>query len=614
MRTSLKASLTAAVAVGALVALAPAIGQDRPESLLPPGFGDTPAPAPAPVPTQRQPAQPGQPVRTAPPAPAAGMPVPPPPAGLATVQPLPATGDGVPPPVAAPAVIDPAVLAQYEMPASARRSLASVGPVGPREGGLSPDAFGAAEGPYLETLMRRLSAPLPSRWMSMLMRRALLSRIDTPDGVNGADFAAERAWLLLRMGEAVAARSVVQGVDTDNYTPKLYQVAMNAGLATGDPAALCPLVEGAMRRAPARGWTMAQAMCAGLSGSPAQAGSLITAARRRNVASGIDMLLAQKVVGAGGQGRQAVTIEWVSVDQLTAWRFGLAMATGVAVPDALYKTVGPQATYWRALSPSMTIGDRLPAAEAAAAQGVLSNVALVDLYAAADADDSVQSAVTATAQDLRTAYADRNAATRLTALQSIWGAAGDAWPSYARLVLTARAAARIPAANGKDDADRMVAAMLSAGLDRTAARWRDVVDKGGDAWAMITLADPDANGRLSYGDLAAYSGGRGDSALKQRMLFAGLAGLGRLSPGDIERAAQALGVPIGTENGWTRALDKAARAGQPGTVALLAATGMQTPNWHGVPPEALYRIVAALRAVGLDGEARMIAAEAIARA
>jgi hypothetical protein len=41
---------------------------------------------------------------------------------------------------------------------------------------------------------------------------------------------------------------------------------------------------------------------------------------------------------------------------------------------------------------------------------------------------------------------------------------------------------------------------------------------------------------------------------------------------------------------------------------------MQTASWHGMPPEALYRIVAALRAVGLEGEARMIAAEAIARA
>ena len=40
---------------------------------------------------------------------------------------------------------------------------------------------------------------------------------------------------------------------------------------------------------------------------------------------------------------------------------------------------------------------------------------------------------------------------------------------------------------------------------------------------------------------------------------------------------------------------------------------MQTRDWRGVPPEVLFRIVAALRAVGLGGYARMIAAEAIAR-
>ena len=53
---------------------------------------------------------------------------------------------------------------------------------------------------------------------------------------------------------------------------------------------------------------------------------------------------------------------------------------------------------------------------------------------------------------------------------------------------------------------------------------------------------------------------------------------------------------------------------QPATVILLAAVGMQTKNWGGVPPAALYRIVAALRAVGLGGEARMIAVEALSRA
>ncbi len=613
MRTSLKASLTAAVAVGALVALAPAIGQDRPESILPPGFGEpTPAPAPRPTaPAGTQPTRPTGPSQPTTPPPSAAPAQP-----GAMIQPLPPTTPGeapLVPPVAAPAPVDPAVLAQYEMPESARRSLATVGPVMASEGGLDTDAFGAVDGQYVETLMRRLTAPLPSRWMSILLRRALVSRVDTPSRTNGADFAAERAWLLLRMGESVAARAVTQSVDTNNYTPKLYDVAMNASLATGDPAGLCPLVPGAMRYAAARGWTMAQAMCAGLSGNPAQATPLIATAKRRNVASGVDMLLAQKVVGAGAQGRQAVTIEWDGVDQLTAWRFGLAMATGVAVPDDLYASTGPQVKYWQALSPSVPLGARLAPAESAAGQGVLSSAALVDLYSAAATDDDSQSTATATANDLQTAYADRSPDARLNALRQLWGGA-DTRPSYARLVLTARAAARMNPALAKDEADHLVASMLSAGLDRTAARWLGTVPAGGDAWAMIMLSDPDAYRRLSYADLASYSGGEGDSALKQRMLFAGLAGLGRLNSGDIERAAQSLGVRIGADNAWTRALDRAARDGQAGTVVVLAAIGMQAPDWKGIPPEALYRIVGALRAVGLDGEARMIAAEAIARA
>ena len=41
----------------------------------------------------------------------------------------------------------------------------------------------------------------------------------------------------------------------------------------------------------------------------------------------IDLLLAQKIAGSGARGRQAVTIEWDDVDQQTAWRYGLAMAS-----------------------------------------------------------------------------------------------------------------------------------------------------------------------------------------------------------------------------------------------------------------------------------------------
>ncbi|RZM06035.1 MAG: hypothetical protein EOP68_16920, partial [Sphingomonas sp.] len=289
---------------------------------------------------------------------------------MATVQPLPSStpeaSDSASPTPTATATIDPATLAQYEMPSFARRSLTEVGPIGTSEGGLAPDAFGAADGPYLEALMRRVAAPLPSRWLSILLRRTLVSRVTTPRGVGGADFAAERGWLLLRMGEAAAARAVVQAIDNGAYTPKLYQVAMNTALANGDPGELCPLADAGLAATRERGWTVAQAMCAGLSGNPNEAKSQIAAVRRRGLATGIDLQLAQKVVGAGPDGGQAVTIEWDGVDHLSAWRLGLATATNVAIPPALFDTAGRQALYWYGISPGISLTDRLPAAEAAA--------------------------------------------------------------------------------------------------------------------------------------------------------------------------------------------------------------------------------------------------------
>lgn len=606
----------AVFAIG-LAALAPAIGQDRPESILPPGFGDPQPARPAPR-AQPRPAASAAPRPAATPRPAAS-PVQGAPSALippgAFVQPLPmpsATPTDLAVPTPTPTPVDPAALAEYEMPAFARRSLDRVGPATVREGTLDADAFGNADGRYIEALMRHLAAPLPSRWASILLRRTLVATLDTPRGVGGADFAAERAWLLLRMGEAQGARAVVQSVDNANYTPKLYQVALNAELAASDPAGLCPLADGGARATGERAWVMAQAMCAALGGNAAGSAPLLKQAQRRRVATGIDLLLAQKVAGAGANGRQAVTIEWGGVDALTVWRFGLATATGVAIPDSLYADAAPQVTYWRALSPSVPLIERIGAAEAAAGQGVLSNAALVDFYGALDGADDVPGAAAAAVNDLRTAYVGQTADARLSAMRSLWGSAATV--PYPRLVLTARAAAFLPVAQGSPDADRLIASMLTAGLDRHAMRWSEAVTQGSDGWAMLKLADPDGT-RESYGTVSNYAGsGGGDAAVKQRFFFAALAGLGRLSPDDVTRGAKALDVRIGADTAWTRALDQAVAERQAGTVALLVAVGMQTPAWGGVPPEMLYRMVAGLREVGLDGEARMIAAEAIARA
>ena len=130
-------------------------------------------------------------------------------------------------------------------------------------------------------------------------------------------------------------------------------------------------------------------------------------------------------------------------------------------------------------------------------------------------------------------------------------------------------------------------------------------------WAMLALVDPDRVA-ISYSDVGRYTSAN-EAVLKRQMLFAGLAGLGRMSAADINRGASGFDVPIGLDNAWTRAIAHAAIAREPATVLLLAGIGMQTRMWHGVSPVALYHIVTALRAVGQEGEARMIAAEAIAR-
>ncbi len=512
-----------------------------------------------------------------------------------------------------PAPIDAKTLAEYEMPAYARRSLAVVGVVDRAQGGLGEDAFGRADGHFIQTLMGRLNAPIASRWLSIGLRRALASQLRAPRGVNGADFAAERAWLLLRMGESVVSRALIERVDTDNYTPKLFEAAMQAGLATGDPALVCPVAVAAQKVSRDRAWVLARAICAGLSGVPGEAGPLITAARRSGAARGIDMLLAEKVAGAGAKGQQAVTIEWQGVDQLSIWRYGLATATGVEIPDTLLASARPQVQFWRAQSPVLEPRARAQVAELAAAQGVLSNSALVDLYGQIDQADDSSSAEAGIARDLRTAYIESDRAQRLAILHQLWEEPKTPRSRYARLVLTARACTTLPPQPDTAEADSIIASMLSAGLYLPASRWRDVVARGSDGWAMLAIADPTA-GQLSRSDVDAYRGRATDpTGAKRRMLLASLAGLDRLESGVAVSLAGTLGVDLESANNWTRALARAAESGQQGTVLLIAAIGMQTSDWRGVSPEALYHIVAALHRVGLDPEARMIAVEALTR-
>jgi hypothetical protein len=507
-----------------------------------------------------------------------------------------------------------------EIPSYARRDPWVVGRLDPASVGVGAHPWGAASGIYLSSLMRHMDTPLASRWAHIALRNALLAKVRAPRDVNPVDWVAERAWLLLRLGEADAARMLVSGVDVDRFTPKMYQVAVQSALASADPPALCPLEDGIARVEPAIR-ALVSAMCASLSGEPESAAAQIDDARRRGRIGGIDLTLAEKVVGAGANSGRAVTIEWDPVDRLTAWRFGLATATGMIPPDRLVKPSSPRLRAFQSRAPLIAPQERLASARIATALGVFSSQSLLDLYSAIyDSTDPSDLADT-DAWQLRQAFVGKDRDARLAAIRRLLGTGNSPTEKEAARALVARAASLIePDPKLGADAPELIAAMLAAGYDRQAARWAGAVRRmGGDdadrSWAMLAVADADARG-LDI-SLARINGfiGRDPSAGRMRsaLLVAGLAGLGRISPDAANSLNRRYGLGLGHITSWTRMIDAAAARGQTGTVLVMTGTGLQTARFEDVPGSHLYHSIAALKRTGQDFTARMIAAEALAR-
>lgn len=602
MRPGSKAALAAGAGLAlALALIGPAIGQQTPESLLPPGFNQAPPPAATP-PAPSTPPSPGEPGEVAPPPGAAALPSPP-------DLPLDAVGNQ--------AGADEAPPAPEELPAAARRPIGQIG----LAAGYGADAFGDVDGRYLAALMRRIETPIASRWAEIMLRRMLLAPTPAPKGEGQADWVADRAAVLLRLGEADAARTLVQAVDVERFSPRLRRVAVQTALATSDPAGLCPLPDGPETIGGQPIWPMVRAICAGLSGDLATANATIG---RAPPGDPIDHALAEKLVVAGGGGRRKVDVDWTAVDQLTDWRFGLATALNVVLPKRLLDAAPAWFQGWLARAPMLAATDRIAPARQAAVLGTVSSSELVDLYGRVY-DEAGDFDTQSPAGRLRTAYRGDDDAARLTAMHALWDKGpGDAEPTerdrYAGLILTARAAARIaPSADRGEDLALLLGSMFSAGLDLQADRWSAVVGgasglPANHAWSMLAVGAPRPTVTIDAARVRDFAKQAGDEGThRTAMLLAALAGLGRLSTAEATAIAQERGIQLGSQTAYGRALDRAVVANQPGVVAMLVATGMQSPTWAGVPASDFYRMIGALRAVGLEGEARMIAAEAMTR-
>jgi hypothetical protein len=585
-----------------------AVAQDSPESLLPPGF-EKPKP------------KPGQPA-----VPSAGS--------SPVVQPIPGSSGA---PTGRPATLPSGakiptlkeletmspdqldellgLKPKFDMPSAARRSMKQVGILAEDEGGMPAWSLGKQDARLVKAVLDGNKGQLVSRWGHILLRRALASRLDAPAGMNPADFAAGRAALLVRMGEGEAARQLVQDVDAGNFTPALTQAAMDSYAFTADITGICPVtaVIGSNRKD--ADWRVLRAICASFQGD----GAAGLAQLDQLVGDGgwpkIDILLAQRYAGAAGKARRTVKIEWEEAKGMSPWRYALALAVGLEPPEALTKDLPVRYDFVAATAPMAKLTLRAKGADRAAGAGILSSAAMVDLYSQIYSQDDINGPWADAADTLRKAYVAESASERHAAIVALWDGAADPDARYSRQVLTAYAAARLPVSGDfASDAPDLIASMLAAGLDQNALKWGPQADIGSLAWGQLALAAPNRAAPVDGSALDSFYGNDpSDGYRKSRFLLAGLAGLGRVEGNAARDFAGKLGINLERQTKWTRLITQAADVNNRELVVLLAGLGMQGDGWDKMTSVNLYHIVSALNRVGLSAEARMIAAEAVAR-
>jgi hypothetical protein len=268
----------------------------------------------------------------------------------------------------------------------------------------------------------------------------------------------------------------------------------------------------------------------------------------------------------------------------------------------------------------LSVEQRLPSARIATGLGVFSSAALSDFYALLYDQTDASDLAGTDAWQLRLAFAAPKPEERVAAMRRLWSEGRDPLQRLASEALVSLAASRIaPDAAHEGDAPKLIASMLAGGYDKAAARWAAVLgeideDKAADqAWALLALG---TRAQVDLGESRIEDFIDRDNSpdkLRSRLLVAGLAGTARIDGATATRLNQAHGLGLGRQNGWTRIAEQAGDRRQAGSATLLAAVGMQASRPDRIPSAHLFRALTAMRLSGLDFQARMVAAEMLAR-
>ncbi|MCH8182488.1 MAG: hypothetical protein IID55_04835 [Proteobacteria bacterium] len=514
----------------------------------------------------------------------------------------------------------------------------SVGLIGPEEGGFGPALWAGSERAEIEALLPRIPVGTVSRAMQRLTRRLLISTAPVPAGQPTVpSLLGLRAERLSAAGDIAAAEELIRLAPPQLADPLIARVEADGLLLSGDNNSACARIESVVAGGSNEPfWIKRLSFCRALNGEIAAA--RLAADLLRELGETGDDAFFTLIAALSGDSSAFV----VSLIDPTPLHLAMLRAARQNIPADSVPGAGPAILRAIASAPNAELDVRLEAAEAAEAVGALTSMALAQIYASVIfSAEETASAVTiaeespgprANALLFQVGQIQTVPAARAEALRAAWlvGRRNGGFMTSARISQSA-----LRSVNPEPDlawfAGDAGLALLAAGETELARRWfdmaRDMASEQQpdaakavlDLWPLLQIAAQTDPIRFLPEIVSPWWEGQQELPETRRLEKASLIYTlfdafdypvpaadwialldGPLSTGASIPSAAAL-----------RGLRIATRGGRIGETVIYALLILGDTGPAGVSPQTLEEVVRALRAVGLDEDARAIAVEAV---
>jgi hypothetical protein len=518
-------------------------------------------------------------------------------------------------------------------------NLDGVGIIDESRGGFAETVWKGSTRPVIDRLLALLPAPTTSPAARTLAERLLTTTATppAPGAEKASSFVALRAERLMALGRGAAATGLARAVPQREENEALSRVLLDGAFQDYDNAGACQIVRRQIGKASTPYWQKALIFCQALAGEHDRAQLGLSLLREQRADD--DPLFIRLVNALGGDTRPIA-----EVSKPAPLHLAMLRAAKQQIPAAAIENADPGVLRMIAQSPNTTLEIRLAAADQAEAYGALSPEALIQVFEAVpftpdelgNAAPLVAKAPRARAHAAiyRAIKAQTVGAARAEALTGGWDAARARGLQLAAsrtllpllremtptpdLAPHAATAGRILLLNGyRDDARKWYEAARAATASGTLTNQSDIL-----LWPLLRLAGvdvpaPDAKALAAWRAAQAKLDAERMPA-RTAVLTALLEGLGDATDGSLASLLLAgnlapQSTPLPHPALWL-GRDGAASAGRVGETALFVLDSLGSDGTANVAPQTLVALVQALRAVGLEADARALALEAAVNA